>query len=150
MKSPPPENRTMKKAIFFSTMITTTLFMLCGCMIYVAFGENTNGNLLLRWEFYKPYWLVDFVNACIVAHLLGEYQVIFFSKCDKIEPMPRCNSIEKKSFSKTWDFGWHCICISISSTCAWIPSIVETLTFFFLYIWILWKIGKVALTHSNE
>lgn len=75
LKSPPPENRTMKKANLLATVIATALFMLCGCLGYAAFGENTPGNLLAGFGFYEPYWLVDFANACIVAHLLGAYQV---------------------------------------------------------------------------
>jgi len=75
LKSPPPENRTMKKANLVATTITTAFFMLCGCLGYAAFGENTPGNLLAGFGFYEPYWLIDFANACIVAHLLGAYQV---------------------------------------------------------------------------
>ena len=79
LKSPPSENRTMKKATLFSIMITTSFYMLCGFLGYAAFGENTPGNLLTRFGFYEPYWLIDFANACIVVHLVGAYQVRFFS-----------------------------------------------------------------------
>lgn len=75
LKSPPPENGTMKKASLFSIMITTTFYMLCGFMGYAAFGENAPGNLLTGFGFYEPYWLIDFANACIVVHLVGAYQV---------------------------------------------------------------------------
>jgi hypothetical protein len=33
------------------------------------------GNLLTGFGIYKPYWLVDFADACIVLHMLGGYQV---------------------------------------------------------------------------
>ena len=69
----------MKKANLLVTVIATALFMLCGFLGYAAFEENTPGNLLAGFGFYEPYWLVDFANACIVAHLLGAYQVRVFS-----------------------------------------------------------------------
>jgi len=75
LKSPPPENKTMKKANLLATTISTAFFILCGCLGYAAFGENTPGNLLAGFGFYEPYWLIDFANACIVAHLVGAYQV---------------------------------------------------------------------------
>ncbi|CAK7323872.1 unnamed protein product [Dovyalis caffra] len=39
------------------------------------FGNNTPGNLLTGFGFFKPYWLIDLANACIVLHLLGRYQL---------------------------------------------------------------------------
>ncbi|PSR96428.1 Amino acid permease [Actinidia chinensis var. chinensis] len=36
---------------------------------------QTPGNLLTGFRFYKPYWLIDFANACIVIHLVGGYQI---------------------------------------------------------------------------
>ena len=53
--------------------------MLCGFLGYAAFGENAPGNLLTGFGFCEPYWLIDFANACIVVHLVGAYQVRFFS-----------------------------------------------------------------------
>ncbi|KAF5192439.1 Amino acid permease [Thalictrum thalictroides] len=75
IKSPPSEAKTMKKATLFSTAITTTFYMLCGCMGYAAFGDGAPGNLLTGFGFYNPYWLLDIANAAIVIHLVGAYQV---------------------------------------------------------------------------
>lgn len=51
LKSPPPENRTMRKANWLSMMIVTAFFMLCGCLGYAAFGQNAPGNLLAGFGF---------------------------------------------------------------------------------------------------
>ncbi|KAL5735568.1 hypothetical protein ACOSQ2_030356 [Xanthoceras sorbifolium] len=75
LKSPPPENQTMKKASTISITVTTIFYLLCGGFGYAAFGDDTPGNLLTGFGFYEPYWLIDFANACIVAHLVGGYQV---------------------------------------------------------------------------
>ncbi|KAH7365767.1 hypothetical protein KP509_18G044600 [Ceratopteris richardii] len=75
VKSPPPENRTMKKATLLGICTTTTFYMLCGCLGYAAFGNDAPGNLLTGFGFYNPYWLIDFANICIVVHLIGAYQV---------------------------------------------------------------------------
>lgn len=75
LKSPPPENQTMKKASTVAVLVTTTLYLCCGCFGYAAFGSQTPGNLLTGFGFYEPYWLVDFANTCIVVHLVGGYQV---------------------------------------------------------------------------
>ena len=65
----------MKKATILSIGVTTTLYMLCGCMGYAAFGDLAPGNLLTGFGFYNPYWLLDIANAAIVIHLVGAYQV---------------------------------------------------------------------------
>uniref|UniRef100_A0A5B7AZ72 Putative amino acid permease 7 isoform X1 n=1 Tax=Davidia involucrata TaxID=16924 RepID=A0A5B7AZ72_DAVIN len=75
LKSPPPENQTMKKASMSAILITTSFYLCCGCFGYAAFGNDTPGNLLTGFGFYEPYWLIDFANACIVLHLVGGYQV---------------------------------------------------------------------------
>ncbi|KAF7831231.1 putative amino acid permease 7 isoform X1 [Senna tora] len=75
LKSPPPENQTMKKASVISVFVTTFFYLCCGCFGYAAFGNDTPGNLLTGFGFYEPYWLVDFANACIVVHLVGGYQI---------------------------------------------------------------------------
>ncbi|KAK7247607.1 hypothetical protein RIF29_42493 [Crotalaria pallida] len=75
VKSPPSEAKTMKKATMISIAVTTTFYMLCGCMGYAAFGDDAPGNLLTGFGFYNPYWLVDIANAAIVIHLVGAYQV---------------------------------------------------------------------------
>eukprot|EP00262_Sarcandra_glabra_P021393 TRINITY_DN9035_c0_g1_i1.p1 TRINITY_DN9035_c0_g1~~TRINITY_DN9035_c0_g1_i1.p1 ORF type:complete len:436 (+),score=43.60 TRINITY_DN9035_c0_g1_i1:110-1309(+) len=75
LKSPPPENKTMKKASMVAIFITTFFYLCCGCFGYAAFGDETPGNLLTDFGFYEPFWLIDFANACIVLHLVGGYQV---------------------------------------------------------------------------
>uniref|UniRef100_A0A7N0ZZ11 Amino acid transporter transmembrane domain-containing protein n=1 Tax=Kalanchoe fedtschenkoi TaxID=63787 RepID=A0A7N0ZZ11_KALFE len=75
LKSPPPENETMKKASTISISITTLFYLSCGGFGYAAFGDDTPGNLLTGFGFYEPYWLIDLANACIVVHLVGGYQI---------------------------------------------------------------------------
>ncbi|XP_057531560.1 probable amino acid permease 7 isoform X2 [Amaranthus tricolor] len=75
MKSPPPENRSMKKASLLAVLITTFFYLTCACFGYAAFGNDTPGNILTGFGFYEPYWLIDFANACVVVHLVGGYQV---------------------------------------------------------------------------
>eukprot|EP00253_Pinus_taeda_P031625 PITA_31625 len=75
IKSPPAENKTMKKATLVGVLTTTVFYMLCGCMGYAAFGHNAPGNLLTGFGFYNPFWLIDIANAAIVTHLVGAYQV---------------------------------------------------------------------------
>ncbi|KAJ1405031.1 Amino acid transporter, transmembrane domain [Sesbania bispinosa] len=75
VKSPPSEAKSMKKATKISIAVTTTFYMLCGCMGYAAFGDAAPGNLLTGFGFYNPYWLIDIANVAIVIHLVGAYQV---------------------------------------------------------------------------
>ncbi|KAI0487904.1 hypothetical protein KFK09_027727 [Dendrobium nobile] len=75
LKSPPAENKVMKKASIISVSITTVFYMLCGCLGYSAFGNSAPGNMLTGFGFYEPFWLIDIANICIVIHLLGAYQV---------------------------------------------------------------------------
>ncbi|KAJ0102427.1 hypothetical protein Patl1_03716 [Pistacia atlantica] len=75
LKSPPPENKTMKKASMLAIFMITFFYLCCGCFGYAAFGNDTPGNILTGFGFYEPYWLVDFANACIVLHLVGGYQM---------------------------------------------------------------------------
>ncbi|KAL6975130.1 hypothetical protein U1Q18_023925 [Sarracenia purpurea var. burkii] len=85
LKSPPPENVTMKKASATAVCITTFFYVCCGGFGYAAFGNSTPGNLLTGFGFYEPYWLIDLANACIVLHLIGGYQlVIEFAKMGRI------------------------------------------------------------------
>ena len=76
LKSPPPENKTMKRASMVAIFVTTFFYLCCGCFGYAAFGNDTPGNLLTGFGFYEPYWLIDFANACVVLHLVGGYQVL--------------------------------------------------------------------------
>ncbi|KAL5982933.1 hypothetical protein ACLOJK_017012 [Asimina triloba] len=75
LKSPPPENKTMKKATMYGIGLTTAFYLLLGCTGYAAFGDNAPGNIFSVSGFYKPFWLVDVANLFIVIHLLGAYQV---------------------------------------------------------------------------
>ncbi|KAL7217680.1 hypothetical protein ACSBR2_011007 [Camellia fascicularis] len=86
LKSPPPENETMKKASTIAVCITTFFYLCCGGFGYAAFGDSSPGNLLTGFGFYEPYWITDFANACIVLHLVGGYQVFsqrLFALVDK-------------------------------------------------------------------
>ncbi|KAL6999047.1 hypothetical protein U1Q18_000215, partial [Sarracenia purpurea var. burkii] len=75
LKSPPPENVTMKNASVMAISITTFFYLCCGGFGYAAFGNSAPGNLLTGFGFYEPYWLIDFANACIILHLVGGYQI---------------------------------------------------------------------------
>ncbi|KAF7123206.1 hypothetical protein RHSIM_Rhsim12G0200300 [Rhododendron simsii] len=75
IKSPPLEAKTMKKATLLSVGVTTAFYMLCGCMGYAAFGDQSPGNLLTGFGDFNPFWLLDIANAAIVIHLVGAYQV---------------------------------------------------------------------------
>ncbi|KAL7216502.1 hypothetical protein ACSBR1_028444 [Camellia fascicularis] len=50
LKSPPPENQTMKKASAVAILLTTTLYLCCACFGYAALP----GNLLTGFGFYEP------------------------------------------------------------------------------------------------
>lgn len=65
----------MKKANVISIIVTTTFYMLCGCLGYAAVGDSAPGNLLTGFAFYNPFWLLDIANVAIVIHLVGAYQV---------------------------------------------------------------------------
>ncbi|KAF7847652.1 hypothetical protein BT93_L2757 [Corymbia citriodora subsp. variegata] len=73
--SPPSEVKTMKKAISLSTVAMTSIYMLCGCMGYAAFGDDTPTNFLISLGFDKPFWLLDIANAAVVINLVGAYQI---------------------------------------------------------------------------
>ncbi|ONK59394.1 uncharacterized protein A4U43_C08F5980 [Asparagus officinalis] len=75
LKSPPPENQTMSKALRIAVFITAVFYLCCGCFGYAAFGNDTPGNLMTGFGFFEPHWIIDFANACIIIHLLGGYQV---------------------------------------------------------------------------
>lgn len=79
LKSPPAENKTMKKATLAGVSITTVFYFLCGCLGYVAFGNDAPGDILTDFGFYEPYWLVDLANFCVIVHLVGAFQVIVLS-----------------------------------------------------------------------
>ncbi|KAH9330275.1 hypothetical protein KI387_002383, partial [Taxus chinensis] len=74
LKSPPPENKTMRKATLMGMTATTLLYMSIGLVGYAAFGNSAPGNMLTGFGFYEPFWLIDVGNICIVIHLVGAYQ----------------------------------------------------------------------------
>ncbi|PKA57415.1 Amino acid permease 8 [Apostasia shenzhenica] len=73
IKSPPPENQTMKRASFYGISVTTIFYVSVGCVGYAAFGNTAPGNVLT--EFYEPFWLVDIANIAVFVHLIGAFQV---------------------------------------------------------------------------
>ncbi|KAJ9562881.1 hypothetical protein OSB04_008041 [Centaurea solstitialis] len=75
LKSPPPEEVTMKKASRIAIFTTTLFYLCCGGSGYAAFGNATPGNILTGFGFYEPYWLIDFANVCVFLHLVGGYQI---------------------------------------------------------------------------
>ncbi|OWM85938.1 hypothetical protein CDL15_Pgr012188 [Punica granatum] len=100
LKSPPPENKTMKAASVTAVSITTFFYICCGCVGYAAFGDDTPGNLLAGIGFYEHYWLVGFANACIVFHLVGGYQIYaqaVFATAERLftEKYPNSRLLEK-------------------------------------------------------
>ncbi|KAH7567591.1 hypothetical protein JRO89_XS07G0098100 [Xanthoceras sorbifolium] len=76
LKSSPPENKSMKRATAIGVSTTTLFYVLCGCLGYLAFGNDAPGNFLTGFGFYEPFWLIDIANVCIAVHLIGAYQVI--------------------------------------------------------------------------
>ncbi|XP_077231711.1 amino acid permease 4-like [Tasmannia lanceolata] len=73
LKSPPPENKTMKKATMYGIGITTLFYVSLGCVGYAAFGNDAPGNVLTGFR--EPFWLVDIANFAVIIHLSGAYQV---------------------------------------------------------------------------
>ncbi|CAL9043471.1 unnamed protein product [Musa banksii] len=73
LKSPPPENQTMKRATFYGIGITTVFYVSLGCIGYAAFGNDAPGNVLTGFQ--EPFWLVDIANIAVLIHLIGAYQV---------------------------------------------------------------------------
>lgn len=75
LKSSPAENKQMKKANMIGMLTSTSLYLLCCCLGYAAFGSDAPGNMLTGFGFYEPFWVVDLANVFIVVHLVGAYQV---------------------------------------------------------------------------
>ncbi|XP_044470587.1 amino acid permease 3-like [Mangifera indica] len=101
IKSPPPSEATaMKKANLISTLVTTSFYMLCGCMGYAAVGDLAPGNLLTGFAFYNPFWLLDIANIAVVVHLLGAYQVYCQPIFTFIEKLASTNFPESKFITK--------------------------------------------------
>ncbi|KAK9162083.1 hypothetical protein Syun_002985 [Stephania yunnanensis] len=73
LKSPPSENKTMKKASMYGLGVTTVFYVSLGLMGYVAFGNDVPGNILTAFR--EPFWLIDAANLAVIIHLIGAYQV---------------------------------------------------------------------------
>ncbi|KAK9946613.1 hypothetical protein M0R45_012068 [Rubus argutus] len=78
LKSSPPENKVMKRAVLVGGLTMTLLFMVSGSLGYAAFGNKTPENLLAGFgdEMTKAFWLLDLANLCIVVHIVGAFQVL--------------------------------------------------------------------------
>ncbi|ONK60473.1 uncharacterized protein A4U43_C08F18860 [Asparagus officinalis] len=85
LKSPPAENKVMKKASFIGVSTTTTFYFLCGYLGYAAFGNKAPGYILTGFGFYEPFWLIYLANICIIIHLVGAFKIAF-------GPVFKCNS----------------------------------------------------------
>ncbi|XP_076886597.1 amino acid permease 6-like [Bidens hawaiensis] len=101
LKQSPPENKVMKKSCTIGIGASTVLYMLCGILGYLAFGNDSSGNYLTGFGFYEPFWLVDIGNICVVIHLLGAFQVIIqpfyaFVENWSREKWPGCKFIERE------------------------------------------------------
>ncbi|CAK7323956.1 unnamed protein product [Dovyalis caffra] len=75
LKSPPPENKAIKKVSMIAVIITTFFYLCCGWFGYAAFGNDTPRNLLTGFGFLEPFWLIVIANICAVLNLVGGYQV---------------------------------------------------------------------------
>ncbi|KAL5845888.1 hypothetical protein ACOSQ3_009412 [Xanthoceras sorbifolium] len=73
LKSPPPENKVMKKVTLCSVGGTALFYIFMACTGYGAFGNEVPGNILSG--FYNLVWLVDVANLAVIVHLIGAYQV---------------------------------------------------------------------------
>lgn len=100
IKSPPPENKTMKKATFYGLVLTTIFYLLLGCIGYAAFGNDAPGNVLTGFGFYEPFWLVDIGNICVIIHFIGAYQVRGISTNTNINPRLQTKDLEIMCLTK--------------------------------------------------
>ncbi|KAL5845891.1 hypothetical protein ACOSQ3_009415 [Xanthoceras sorbifolium] len=73
LKSPPAENKIMKRVTMYSIGGTGLFYVGLACMGYAAFGNHVPGNILTG--FHQPFWLVDIANLAVILHLIGAYQV---------------------------------------------------------------------------
>ncbi|XP_008220180.1 PREDICTED: amino acid permease 8-like [Prunus mume] len=76
LKSSPPENKVMKKAVSIGGLVMIIVFLMCGSLGYAAFGDKTPENLLAGFGDDIAFWLVDMANVFIVLHIVGAYQVL--------------------------------------------------------------------------
>ncbi|KAK9160516.1 hypothetical protein Syun_006857 [Stephania yunnanensis] len=63
LKSPPLENKKMKKANMYGLGATTVFYVSLGLVGYVAFGNGVPRNILT--VFRKPFWLIDGANLVL-------------------------------------------------------------------------------------
>jgi amino acid permease len=63
----------MKGANVIGVSTMTMIFLLCSCLGYAAFGDQTPGNIFAA--FYEPYWIVALGDVFIIIHMIGAYQV---------------------------------------------------------------------------
>ncbi|WOL14268.1 amino acid permease 6 [Canna indica] len=105
LKSPPAENKSMKKATFNGIGLTTIFYLLLGCIGYAAFGNDSPGNILTGFGFYEPYWLVDMANICVIVHLIGAYQVYAQPIFARFENFLLFYWPENKFLHKTYSIG---------------------------------------------
>jgi amino acid permease len=73
IRSPPAENKQMKRATLIGICTTTLFYLSVGVAGYAAFGDQVCGDILTCFD--TPYWLVDAANTCVIVHLVGAYQV---------------------------------------------------------------------------
>ncbi|KAJ6433683.1 hypothetical protein OIU84_017390 [Salix udensis] len=82
LKSPPAENKAMKRVTLYAIGGTALFYTSLGCMGYAAFGADAPGNYLTG--FYKPLWLVDIANLAVIIHLIVGYQVVFYRNLNSV------------------------------------------------------------------
>ncbi|KAG5233151.1 amino acid permease [Salix suchowensis] len=82
LKSPPAENKAMKRVTLYAIGGTALFYTSLGCMGYAAFGADAPGNYLTG--FYKPLWLVDIANLAVIIHLIVGYQVVFYHNLNSV------------------------------------------------------------------
>ncbi|VAI77433.1 unnamed protein product [Triticum turgidum subsp. durum] len=127
LRSPPGENKTMRKATLMGISTTTAFYMLCGCLGYSAFGNDANGNILTGFGFYEPYWLVDFANVCIVLHLVGGFQVF----CQPLFAAMYIRQRQIPRFGTKWvalqSLSFVCFLVTVAACAASIQGVRDSL-----------------------
>ncbi|TVU51313.1 hypothetical protein EJB05_02729 [Eragrostis curvula] len=102
LRSPPAENKTMKRASRYGLGITTVFYLLLGCTGYAAFGDDAPGNILNGMAFYEPFWLVDLANVCVIVHLIMAYQVFAQPIFARLESFVACRWPDAKLINATY------------------------------------------------
>ncbi|XP_058742801.1 probable amino acid permease 7 [Vicia villosa] len=150
LKTPPPENQTMKKASTISVAITTFFYLCCGCAGYAAFGDNTPGNLLTGFGSSRFQWLVNFTNACIVIHLVGSYQVYCQPLFGNAESWLRFRFTESEFVNHTYTLklpllpAFELSFLSLSFRTAYVASTVLIAMIFPYFNQILGVLGSIS------